>query len=241
MGADAGNPISGHWYQTFLNTVDPARTITEVAFLGRQLPLSSHSRILDLCCGRGRHALRLAEAGYHVTGIDSNATVIESARTEAGPGAEFVRMDVRHFERLTQRWDAAIILWASFGYFSRDENLALLASVRRSLTPAGRLVLDVYNRDFFESRLGVRRLHRGGQDVVEHTSMADGRLTTKLAYDGHDVIDQFSWEIFRPDELVDTAIMAGFHPEVLCADFDEAVRPTPGYARMQLVSARVSS
>jgi SAM-dependent methyltransferase len=237
VNGDGGNAISEHWYRTFLDTVDPARTAAEVAFLERQLPLSSHSRILDLFCGRGRHAIRLAEAGYRVTGVDWNATALASARADAGSRARFMHMDVRNIGQLRQRWDAVIVMWASFGYFSHEENVALLAGAAGALRPGGRLVLDVQNRDFHESRLGVRHLNRSGMDVVEHTSMADGRLTAALEYAGHAEVDRFSWEIFRPQELVAAVTQAGFQTVILCADFDERTEPTPGHARMQLVSA----
>jgi len=46
-------------------------------------------RVLDLGCGTGRAAARLAAAGARLTGIDRNAAALEQART-AAPGAEFV-------------------------------------------------------------------------------------------------------------------------------------------------------
>ena len=42
------------------------------------LALKPNDRILDLCCGSGRHTISLAELGYHVVGIDLSETLLES-------------------------------------------------------------------------------------------------------------------------------------------------------------------
>ena len=46
------------------------RSDAEVASLGDLLELDSPMQILDLACGFGRHANRLAALGHSVTGID---------------------------------------------------------------------------------------------------------------------------------------------------------------------------
>ncbi|MGH7694006.1 MAG: class I SAM-dependent methyltransferase, partial [Gemmatimonadaceae bacterium] len=71
------------WYSTFLDTIPAEQTASEVAFISRQIPLASHGRILDVCCGPGRHANQLARAGYRVVGIDNNAAAIARAREGA--------------------------------------------------------------------------------------------------------------------------------------------------------------
>ncbi|HKG95752.1 MAG TPA: methyltransferase domain-containing protein [Gemmatimonadaceae bacterium] len=55
-----------------------------MAFLERALPRAAISRVLDLCCGPGRHALPLAERGYDVTGVDRDAAALGAARRAAG-------------------------------------------------------------------------------------------------------------------------------------------------------------
>ena len=41
-------------------------------------------RVLDVGCGTGRHALRLASAGAVVTGVDFSEGMLEHARRKAG-------------------------------------------------------------------------------------------------------------------------------------------------------------
>ncbi len=232
------NQISELWFRTFLDTVDPAQTAAELAFLQRQLPLPDYRRLLDLCCGPGRHAAALAERGYDVTGIDRDPAVIERAREVCGSRATFIQADVRRIADLAQVWDGIIIMWASFGYFTAQENLDLLAEIRRHLAPRGRLVLDVYNHDFFSLNQGERRVVRGGLEVIEHKQLVGDRLNVELRYVGHHVFDRFSWQVFRPADLLDTAKTLGFEPLLLCAQFNEGVAVTTTHGRMQLVLER---
>jgi 2-polyprenyl-3-methyl-5-hydroxy-6-metoxy-1,4-benzoquinol methylase len=67
------NSYSPTWFELFLET--QPYTAEEVAFVARNLPDPSHHRILDVCCGPGRHARPLAEQGYEVDGNRLTAQV----------------------------------------------------------------------------------------------------------------------------------------------------------------------
>lgn len=58
-------------------------TNRQVDFIIKTLHLNGSERILDLACGYGRHALRFAEKGYSVTGIDLTEDYILDARINA--------------------------------------------------------------------------------------------------------------------------------------------------------------
>ena len=58
-------------------------TETEVKFLLEELALPSGSSILDMGCGTGRHAIRLAQEGYHVIGVDISQAMLDQARAAA--------------------------------------------------------------------------------------------------------------------------------------------------------------
>jgi SAM-dependent methyltransferase len=238
--ATAERPYSELWFSTFLDTIDPAQTALEVAFLERHLPLPQYRRIVDLCCGPGRHAVPLSQRGHEVTGVDRDPGVIARARRMGQHGAVFVEADVRTTTELEQSWDGVIVMWASFGYFAPAENRRLLARIRTALRLEGRLVLDVYNRDFFSQHSGERRVQRAGREVIEHRQLIDDRLTVELRYAGYETSDRFSWQIFRPDDLVLMVAALGYEPLVLCAAFDENVAVTSEHPRMQLVAQRPS-
>ena len=74
------------------------RNDAQVDFIEKVLELQPGARILDLCCGHGRHTVRLAQRGYRVTGLDLSAYHIRLAKAgakAAGVNVEFVRADMR--------------------------------------------------------------------------------------------------------------------------------------------------
>jgi SAM-dependent methyltransferase len=124
----------------------------------RLLQLRPGARVLDCCCGTGRHSLELARRGYRVTGADRTRTYLERAHAQAGEAGlkiHFIQCDVRS-PGLRERFDAAINMFTSFGYFESDEdNLRILRSVRGALVDGGRLLIEtegkeVMARDFRE-------------------------------------------------------------------------------------------
>ena len=128
------------------------------------------ARVLDACCGPGRHSLELASRGYRVTGVDLTAAYLDAARESAaawGVEAEFVRGDIRGFTR-PAAFDLALNLYTSFGYFEDPaDDLAALRALRASLKPGGALVIETTGketaaRDFVESEW----FERGGATVL---------------------------------------------------------------------------
>jgi hypothetical protein len=62
----------------------------------------------------------------------------------------------------SMRW----CVWQSFGYGDAATNTEVLRQMAAHLRPGGRLVLDTYNRDFFETSQGVRETTQRGEPVV---------------------------------------------------------------------------
>jgi SAM-dependent methyltransferase len=197
----------------------------------------SRGAVLDVCCGSGRHLAGLAALGYQMTGIERDAAVAEAAR-EAVPGARVVEGDANRVAELVGGpFGGVVSIWQSFGYGTAAENAALVRAMASLLEHGGRVVLDVYNRAFFETRTGTRTIERDGRTIRERTELAGDRLTTSLDY-GSGVEDVFSWQLFTPEELTEVARSAGLVPVLICTELDEAVPASPDHARMQLVFAR---
>ncbi len=62
------------------------RAEKEVAFAERALELKAGARILDLCCGQGRHSVLFARRGFQVTGLDLNPAYLDLAQQSAAGG-----------------------------------------------------------------------------------------------------------------------------------------------------------
>ena len=222
---------SRQWFTTFLGFIDESIVAREVAFISRQI--GAARSILDVCCGPGRHAAPLVARGYCVLGLDLDDTVLRNARDRA-PSASFIRGDMRQLPLASSSMDAVLCMWQSFGYFDADTNDAALAEMARVLRPKGRLLLDVYHREFHAARLGERTIERDGTRVREHRSMSNRRLRAALTYDDGSG-DVFDWQLYVPDELARLGAREGLRLVLACTEFDEITPASAAQPRMQLV------
>ena len=114
-------------------------------------------RVLDLCCGHGRHLVPLAKRGHCVTGIDASQLMVSratAASRAARAPASVVQGDASLMPFPSGAFDAVICLFNSFGYMESDDaNEAILREVTRCLSPGGRFLLDTRNRAFQLSHL----------------------------------------------------------------------------------------
>lgn len=125
------------------------RSDAETAALIRLLKLDTPLQILDLACGFGRHANRLAARGHAVTGIDVMPGFLKMARQQAaelGVQVDYRQGDVRQLD-FYEEFDRVLMLFTSFGYFEDDENRQVAAHMARALKPGGLLAFDIPNRD----------------------------------------------------------------------------------------------
>jgi SAM-dependent methyltransferase len=103
--------------------------------------------VLDIACGTGPHLVRLAERGYHTTGLDLSERNIEflgERLADKGLRGDLVVGDMTNF-RLKRPVDAAICMQDSQGHLlTNDQLLAHLRSVGRNLKRGGLYIFDRY-------------------------------------------------------------------------------------------------
>lgn len=104
----------------------------ETAFIARTCPLPDFRRVLDLCCGMGRHARALAALGYEVTGVERDVEALAQAR-KLGGRPRYAEADVRAYAPDDGAFDAVIIMSQSFGFFDAETNRGLLSRLRAAL------------------------------------------------------------------------------------------------------------
>ncbi len=114
------------------------------------LGISPGAKVLDLCCGVGRHSLELARRGFQVTGVDRTKLYLDEAikRAEAeGLTLEFLQDDMRTFCR-TGAFDIVINLYTSFSYFENpEEDRQVVMNVYRSLKRGGAFLLELMGKE----------------------------------------------------------------------------------------------
>jgi len=127
------------------------RASEEVNFIEDVLSLPKNAKILDLCCGLGRHSIELAKRGYKVTGVDVTSQYLKTARAKAkekGVKIDFIEGEMRNIS-FYEEFDAAINMFTSFGFFEEDkDNLKVFLNVSNALKPEGKFLIDIVNRDW---------------------------------------------------------------------------------------------
>jgi len=111
----------------------------------------SEGKVLDLCCGPGRHAVEFAKRGLEITGVDGSPFLLDRAREralEAGVMVEWVQEDMRRFRRRAT-FDLACSIFTSFGYFADEEDdLGVLRNVHESLRDGGVFVMELIGKEW---------------------------------------------------------------------------------------------
>ncbi|MCX7974398.1 MAG: class I SAM-dependent methyltransferase [Candidatus Aminicenantes bacterium] len=112
----------------------------------------SVKRILDLGCGTGNHAWRLARRGYQVIGIDLSESMLRLAcqKKETFPLPRgknpplFLRGDIRNFN-FQIKFDAILAMFAVLGYLPKNKDvMAVIERVEKHLVPGGLFLADFW-------------------------------------------------------------------------------------------------
>jgi SAM-dependent methyltransferase len=230
------NVYSHRWFEFFHFGIGGARTMQETAFICRCAPLPHFRRVLDVCCGMGRHARLLSNYGYAVIGIDRDADVIAKGRALAG-GPTYMNADVCDYRPDPDAFDVAIIMSQSFGYFDAATNKELLGRLADGVSEGGRVILDLWNQEFFVANQGERDLAGNGGVVRETKHVERDRLFVHLDYpDGGE--ESFEWQLFSPAQMISMAQSVGLRQLVVCTEFDETASPSPTDPRVQFLFDR---
>jgi SAM-dependent methyltransferase len=124
-----------------------------VGFLNDILHLNPTHRLLDLCCGPGRHLVYLGRRVGQAVGLDlsrallqrasrhwhdSNKTAGETSDESCSTAPLLIQGDMRRLPLEDASFDRVVNLFTSFGYFeSEADNFAVLREVSRLLKPDG--------------------------------------------------------------------------------------------------------
>ena len=117
-----------NWYEEWFGEeymlVYPHRNEAEakqqIEFVKRHIHLPKGAKVLDLCCGCGRHAIELKSQGYDVIGLDLSAKLLDlacSRASERGLDMKFIRCDMREIP-YESYFDLIVNFFTSFGYFT---------------------------------------------------------------------------------------------------------------------------
>ena len=238
--SDLKRHLPSDWWRTLFNSLyletdgdvieNDRNTGEEVDLLVRTVGLERDNRILDLCCGQGRHSLELAGRGFiYVTGLDRSRYLIRLARKRAKQRdlqVSFHEGDARRFRLAEAEFDCVCLLGNSFGYFERPEDdLAVLEAVKRALASGGALVMDLMDGEWMRSHFEARSWEWVDQNHFvcrerELTEDGDRLISREVVVHAERgvIADQFYAERLYSKERLDTLLTSAgftnvrFHP-----------------------------
>jgi SAM-dependent methyltransferase len=155
-------------YLRTLPFLTPQATQSEAQFVVDVLSVQPGAQLLDLGCGYGRHAMELAARGFHLVGLDLSLPLLLRGADEAqrrGLSINFVHADMRELD-FDAQFDGVYCLFSTFGFFDDETNKKTATAVARALTPGGRFVIEVLNRDYVIGELPTRVWWEGDGCVV---------------------------------------------------------------------------
>ena len=169
--ADLERHLPSDWWRTLFNSIylktdgdvveNNKNTSQEIDMLVKHAGLQLNDRILDLCCGQGRHSLELARRGFkNVTGVDRSRYLIRLAKKRAkkeGVPVNFHEGDARKFRLPENSFHCVSLMGNSFGYFDREEDdVQVLEAVKRVLVPSGLIVMDLADGEWIKAHFDKR-------------------------------------------------------------------------------------
>ncbi|MEV5747456.1 methyltransferase domain-containing protein [Actinoallomurus sp. NPDC052308] len=237
---DADGLFDDDYLHFFAEPLDD-RADAETDLIWRLLDLEPGMEVLDLACGHGRIANRLAERGCRVTGLDATPAFLERARQDAearrAPVA-YVEGDMRSLP-WERRFDRVVNWFTAFGYFDDEDNRRVLTEAARVLAPGGRFAVELNNRDWIIRNFQPASvIERDGDLMIDQRTLdpLTGRAVTErtVVRQGRVRRIPFFVRMFTFTELRDWLLAVGFR--TVTGHGDEGGPLTPDSRRMIVVA-----
>jgi SAM-dependent methyltransferase len=204
-------------------------TSREVEAIIRMMDLKPKAKILDLCCGYGRHSIELVQRGFQVTGYDLSDFFIEKAKkdsVDSGVEVEFVKGDMRKLP-FDKEFDAVVNIFTSFGFFDKEsDDFKVTKGVSRALKKGGLFLLDLKNREYLIRNFQRRRWRQQEDFIMLEDNFFDlftsrWELTRTLIFEnGRKKENSFSLRMYSFTEILNLLKKSGFILESVYGDFD---------------------
>jgi SAM-dependent methyltransferase len=151
--------FSNKYYLELYKHRDCKEAIDLINLLQRNIEIAKGAKILDVCCGAGRHSIELAKRGFDVTGFDLSRYLIGEANKnkkilkEKNIKLKFLIKDMRNFN-FKNSIDLSLNIFSSFGYFENDaDNIRVFKNVHSSLKKNGYFVFDFLNETYLRKNI----------------------------------------------------------------------------------------
>jgi SAM-dependent methyltransferase len=204
---------------------DEAEAEKLVDLVEREIDPASDAHIVDVGCGRGRHARIFARRGYRVTGVDLSEEAITEARerTRSELDVTFVQGDMRD-PACEGCADGVVNLFTTFGYFEKDaENQRALAAMTAALRPGGWFLQDFLNTPQVINTLQPADTYTvNGVTIQQRRWVEDGRINKRITIDHDERTETYreSVRLFTLDDLTTMYENSGLELVATYGDYD---------------------
>ena len=173
------------YYHTLYKDRDAHEAHAFMDTLTNYLNIPQGGTILDLACGRGRHARYLNKIGFDVTGADLSENSIDYAKQFQNHRLHFVVHDM--CKPFGKQFDAVLNLFTSFGYFDDDDNnLKTIKAIRANINTYGFGVIDFMNTTFVIDSLVPEEVKTvDGIDFHLKRYVKDGYIFKDIEFDAN--------------------------------------------------------
>lgn len=150
------NDLSKYYMYAIANDTSIETDFLIKLYNKERLPKSC--KVLDCCCGVGRHDYVLASNDFNVTGIDiSNEQINNAKKIHSHSKINYQVMDVRNINLPEKNYDMSICMWTTYNYLSQDKDfISFIKSNYDHQHKDSILVLDSKNIP----RLNNRRIYK---------------------------------------------------------------------------------
>jgi len=139
------NWFDSPYYHTLYKNRDEKEAQVFIDNLIDYLQIHKGSKLIDIACGKGRHAKYFNKKGMDVVGVDLSQNSINTAKKDENKNLQFLVHDMReNYQK--DAFDVVTNLFTSFGYFenNKDEQKAINA-MANNLKKEGILIIDFMN------------------------------------------------------------------------------------------------
>lgn len=178
-------------YDEFMDQTPYDEWLLNILNIFKEYKIDKDAQVLDLGCGTGKMARKLAREGYQITAVDNSMDMLEIAASEEDDHILYVLQDMVSLE-LPQQVDAAVSICDCMNYILEEEDLKeAFRRVREFLKEDGVFVFDMNS-------------HYKYKEILECNTFAEDREDASFIwdnfYDEEERINEYQLSLFIQNE-----------------------------------------
>jgi len=213
------------YYHKLYNKRDHSEAERFINNIFEYLDLPKGSKVLDIACGKGRHAKAISEKGYNVVGTDLSPNSIEQANEMSNDQLAFFVQDMREPFKENE-FEAAFNFFTSFGYFQTEEdNERAAKAMTNNLKSGGILLIDFVNKSHALANIQANQKEtqeRGSLHFDIERKFEEGRYLKNITVCDDDKCMQFqeSLQSLTREDFESYFLPLGMQLEKTFGDYD---------------------